>query len=316
MSSKRKHYDAVYYATELDELTKIMNHVPKLRADREGWDIEGDWTDTGTIYFVDAVYQPYFTRFIDFDCRSIKVVNYGRPAVRLSFFREHKFWVLKNKDLPRDEKIARIQLYLNDLGNKTDRLLSKLHKLSGSELTKAKADIALWQSEQTAWKELMQNVDRIEMAISNYERVHKYVTLNYKFMLNEEGDFANAQEHMLNPQKDRSGTINQPRFNVIFVDTDHIRRDHPYQHKQIDKYLNRFGLKSQAGLYTLYARFTSEGDDIASFEASVTTTNSEQTTAVSKKTASFNQPEIEEKRPSSRKRNKPMSTPLFDDAGE
>ena len=62
----------------------------------------------------------------------------------------------------------------------------------------------------------MAHVDTIEMAISNYERVHKYVTLNYKFILNEEGDFANEQEHMLNPQKDRTGTINQPRYQYYF----------------------------------------------------------------------------------------------------
>lgn len=299
---KRKRYDTAYYALILQDLTLIMNQVPKLRVDRDNWDIEGDWADTGTIHFVDAGYQPYFTRFTDFDCRSIKIVNYGRPAVRMTFFKEHKFWVLKDRDLPRDEKVARIQLYLNDLGAKTDRALSKLHKLSGSELTQAKADIALWQSEQTAWNDLMANVDMIEMAISNYERVHKYVTLNYKFILNEEGDFANAQEHMLNPQKDRLGTINQPRYNIIFVDTDHIRRDHPYQSKQIDKYLGGFGLKSQAGLYTLYARIRPELDSIASFEAS----------------SSALEPQliIEPVSAEQRKRSKPKPTPLFDQSAE
>lgn len=314
--AKRKRYDAVYYATELNELTKIMNQVPKLRADREGWDIEGDWADTGTIFFVDSIYQPYFTRFIDFDCRSIKIVNYGRPAVRMSFFKEHKFWVLKNKDLPKDEKIARIQLYLNDLGNKIDRQFSKLHKLTGSQLTQAKADIALWQSELTAWNEIMNNADFIEMAISNYERVHKYVTLNYKFILNEEGDFANAQEHMLNPQKDRTGTINQPRYNIIFVDTNHIRRDHPYQSKQIDKYLGGFGLKSQAGLYTLYARLRPEGDSIASFEALGTITNVERTEERLKDGDGINPLPIENTPPSSRKRQKPKPMPLFDESKE
>ncbi|SFF28696.1 hypothetical protein [Spirosoma endophyticum] len=299
---KRKHYDAAYYALMLQDLTQIMNQVPKLRADRDSWDIEGDWADTGTIHFVDAAYQPYFTRFTDFDCRSIKIVNYGRPAVRMSFFKEHKFWVIKDKDLPRDEKIARIQLYLNDLGSKEDRMRSKLHKLSGSELTQAKANIALWQSEQTAWKELMAHVDTIEMAISNYERVHKYVTLNYKFILNEEGDFANEQEHMLNPQKDRTGTINQPRYNIIFIDTDHIRRDHPYQSKQIDKYLGGFGLKSQAGLYTLYARIRPELDSIASFETSTSTLNG--------------QPIIEPLSAVSRRRTKPKPAPLFDQSSE
>ena len=300
--AKRKRYDAAYYALMLQDLTDIMNQVPKLRADRDGWDIEGNWADTGTIHFVEAVYQPYFTRFTDFDCRSIKIVNYGRPAVRMSFFKEHKFWVLKDKDLPRDEKIARIQLYLNDLGAKTDRMLSKLHKLTGSELTQAKADIALWQSEQTAWQDLIAHVDMIEMAISNYDRIHKYVTLNYKFILNEEGDFANAQEHLLNPQKDRLGTINQPRYNIIFVDTDHIRRDHPYQSKQIDKYLGGFGLKSQAGLYTLYARIRPELDSIALFEASTPKLDA--------------QPIIEPISTISRRRSTPKPTPLFDQSAE
>lgn len=322
-NSRRKHYDAPFYATMLAELTRMMDQVPKLRADRDKWDIEGDWGDTGTIYFVDALYQPYFTRFTDFDCRSIKIVNYGRPAVRMSFFKEHKFWVLKDKDLPRDEKIARIQLYLDDLGAKTDKLWSKLPKLTGSDRTQAKADIALWQTEQKAWQELLAKVDSLEMAISNYERVHKYVTLNYKFMLNEEGEFANAQEHMLNPQKDRSGTINQPRYNIIFVDTDHILRDHPYQSKQIDKYLGRFGLKSQAGRYTLYARLRPDLDSLAAFEASAPLPNlpslvdppntiyEQQAELASQRNRNVpDQPEIEENRPSSRRR--PKSTPLFD----
>ena len=55
--AKRIKYEPQIYADLLANLTQLMVEVPKLRPNRDEWDIEGDWAATGTIHFVDAVHH-------------------------------------------------------------------------------------------------------------------------------------------------------------------------------------------------------------------------------------------------------------------
>jgi hypothetical protein len=79
------------------------------------------------------------------------------------------------------------------------------------------------------------------------------VTLNNKYRL-PLGDYTNEQEHLLNHQRDRQGQLTQPCYNLIFVDTKEILREHPYQNREVENYLATFPLQAGMGKHTLYAR--------------------------------------------------------------
>ena len=262
--TKRKHYDQLTYAPLLDQLTHLMEEVPKLLPNRQAWDIEGDWAATGTIYFVDTVHQPLFETIRHFDCRTIKLINMDRPAVRITFYKKHRYWLLKDKDLPIDQKVEQIQAYINDLTSKAHVLENKLDKLIPQKRAEAKEQIGMYWEQLTTWREIMANPGHYEMAVSNYSRQHVYVTVNYKYKL-PNGEFANEQEHLLNTQRDRLANITQVRYNILFVDTNEILREHPYQNREVEGYLNNFPLKTQAGRQTIYARPRTETDALKSF---------------------------------------------------
>ncbi|GAB3562562.1 hypothetical protein GCM10027578_04940 [Spirosoma luteolum] len=252
-SRKRKTYEPAKYARLLGELTKLMNVVNKLQPDRNTWDIEGDWNGTGVIYFVDSRDQSLFADYAHFDCRSIKLVNFGQPATRLTFFKKHKYILLKNNDLSRDDKVVRITNYVNELIVKRAIRLDNVEKLTGSALSDERGTIGMMEQEIKTWQEILRNVDQYDFAVSNYRRDYQYVTLNYKYRVTEE-QYANTQEHLLNPQRDNQGMITQQRYNIIFVELRDINREHPHQHKEIENFLNNFTVFTQTGKQQLYAR--------------------------------------------------------------
>ncbi|GAB3220387.1 hypothetical protein [Spirosoma arcticum] len=248
--AKRKHYDSQTYTRLLDELTQRMDEVPKLKPNRDAWDIEGDWAATGVIHFVDAAHQPLFEPIQHFDCRTIKLVNLHRPAVRITFYRKHRYWLLKDKDLPMAEKMAQIQTYLDELTVKAQQVRAQLTTTTSPQL-------ALYQQQIAVWNQILANPQYYEMALSNYSRQHFYVTINYKYRL-PSGNYANEQEHLLNTQRDRLGNITQVRSNIVFVDPLEILREHPYQNREVEAYLNGFPIQSPLGRHTLYARMRAE----------------------------------------------------------
>lgn len=262
--AKRKHYDPQAYARLLADLTQLMEEVPKLRPDRNAWDIEGDWAATGTIYFVDRIHQPLFDPIRHFDCRTIKLVNLDRPAVRITFYRKHRYWLLKDKDLPIHQKMEQIQVTIQDLMTKAQTLEDKLQKMVPQKQAEAKGQIDSLGQQVNAWREIMTNPAQYEIALSNYSRQHFYVTINYKYRL-PSGDFANEQEHLLNTQRDRAGNITQVRYNIVFIDPLDILRDHPYQNREVEGYLANFPIQSEAGRQTLYARRRPDTDALDSF---------------------------------------------------
>jgi len=262
--AKRKRYDPATYANLLANLTQLMEEVPKLRPDRDAWDIEGDWATTGTIHFVDVQHQHLFEIIRDFDCRTIKLVNMDRPAVRITFYRKHRYWILKDKDLPLDDKVTQIQTYINDLEMKCQILEGKLGGMPPSKQTETKGQIGKYRQQTAVWREILTNATQYEVVVSNYSRQHFYVTVNYKYRL-PTGEFANEQEHLLNTQRDRLGNITQVRYNILFVDTTEILRDHPYQNREIEGYLNGFSVQSEAGKHTIYARLRAENEVLGLF---------------------------------------------------
>lgn len=266
IKTKRERYDPEIYNRLTTEFLQTIQTTPHLKPSRDEWDIEGDWNKTGTMHFIDKVHQARFEPFHDFDCRTIKLVNYGQPAVRITFYPVHKYWLIKAKDLSPDERAGRVEDYVNQLVVNIEIELGRLSRMNAIKRTEALGKVATMQDELTIWSQIQDNPDEYEVAVSNYHRDHIYTNINWKYFVGD-FDYSNTQMHLLNPQRDRQGNISQVRHNVVFIDTVEILRDHPYQHKTVELYLNRFTSKSSFNRDHLYVRLRPETDDVATFEA-------------------------------------------------
>jgi hypothetical protein len=132
------------------------------------------------------------------------------------------------------------------------------------KMVEEKGQVGFYWEQINVWREILASPEKYEIAISNYSRQHFYITINYKYTL-PSGDFANEQEHLLNTQRDRLGNITQVRYNIVFIDPVEILRDHPYQNREVEGYLNNFPIKSEAGRQTIYARTRPEANPSNSF---------------------------------------------------
>lgn len=262
--AKRKKYAPDVYANLLQQLTSLMEEVPKLKPDRDAWDIEGEWSSTGVIYFVDAAYQSLFESIRDFDCRTIKLVNLDRPAARVTFYRKHRYKLLKDKDILPEDKATQIQSFITDARERVSSLEKSLSLISANRIVEIKKAINDLAQKLALWQDILNNLEQYELTLSNYSRHRMYVTVNYKYKL-PSGEYANEQEHLLNTQRDRVGNMTQVRYNILFIDTADILREHPYQNREIENYLQGFPLQTQCGELTMYARLKPEVPIIQSF---------------------------------------------------
>ena len=276
-TSNRLYYDRQTYARLLTELTKTMETVPHLMPSRDDWDIEGDWTTAGHVHFIDSRHMEAFANHAGFDCRSIKLINYDKPAIRLNFYKKHAYWLLKGDKLTTDEKMGRVTDYVNQLTIQIEITTQKLPKLRGTVLSNARGQLARMQQQIRDWQDILDNLNSHEIVISNYKRESFYTFVNFKYRL-ETGDLANLPINLLTTQHDRRGNVTKEKHNIIFVDTEQIGREHPYQNKEIDQYLASFPLQSEFNRDHIYARhlvetpFPPTQTSIQSLEASVLNT--------------------------------------------
>lgn len=252
------------YEYLLTKLIEEIGNTPKIEPDREQWDIEGNWQDCGDISFIDSRYMPSFALWRDFACKTIKLINYGKAAVRMSFFSKHKYWLKKPHDLTNEERI-------DYLGEHISSLYASIHKLqefdnSTSPFTRAETSqrIDTMRQEIDQWRLIQQQPANYDLSISTYQRGYAYLYINYKFVL-PNGDYDNEQEHLLHHTRDRLGNVTKQKQNIVFVDIAEINRVHPQQNKEIENYLKKFSIKSSFGPKWLYARPRIETDGQASF---------------------------------------------------
>lgn len=252
------------YEYLLTKLTEEIGNTPKTEPDREQWDIEGNWQDCGDISFVDSQYMSSFALWRDFACKTIKLINYGKPAVRMSFFSKHKYWLKKPHDLTNEERTD----YLNEHISSLYASIRRLQELdtSPSPLTRVETSqqINAMRQEVEQWQHIQQQPANYDLSVSTYQRGYAYLYINYKFML-PNGDYDNEQEHLLHHTRDRIGNVTKRKQNIVFVDIGEINRVHPQQNKEIENYLKKFSIKSSFGPKWLYARPRVETDEQASF---------------------------------------------------
>ncbi len=268
------------YAQKVAELEQLINDCSKLTPDRTRWDLDGSWEGV-TVHFVDAQQRAKFELWRDFDCKTIKLVNYDTPAVRIAFFAKHKYWVLKDEDIIEDEKRQRLIQLIDSIELRKARLESELHHsnppaltLFGNEdTTDRKIGVSATRinqlldeltEEKKGWYTILNNLSSYELAFSTYRRGYTYLYIHWKYKL-PNGEYDRANEHLLNNKRDKLGTITQPKQNIVFVDTEEIFRPHPFQNKEVELFLKKFPIRSSQAVPDVYARKRPDSDSLEQF---------------------------------------------------
>lgn len=277
MKKKLKSSD---YAHRLAQFEQAIEDCPKLTPDRTRWDLDGSWEGV-TIHFVDVREKAIFMPWRDFDCKTIKLVNFDTPAVRVAFFPKHKYWVLKDADLTPEDKSQRLLQLIDSIDLRKARLEDNLVHSQSPPLTlfgreensghdkvsaaRAKQLIDELNEEKKAWLTVLDDLNSYELAFSTYRRGYTYLYIHWKFKLpNDEYDRAN--DHLLNNKRDKLGNITLVKQNIVFVDTEEIFRPHPYQNKEVELFLKRFTLRSSQAVPDVYARRRPDIDNLEQFK--------------------------------------------------
>lgn len=193
-------------------------------------------------YFVPAqhmgFYEPYYRPGQPF--KNFKLVNYGRPAISLSFFFKHKYTI--KRDVALQEVLRHLKEHRDALLNKS--LLSVLGLGEQREL----------QQTDELLRQVREDPDAYQYCLSNYHHYYKYWYCSYRFF-EDEAKTQNASyiEHLLKHTQRVEGQVHQ-RLNVIFVDPYYITRPVPQDNKLIDRELETYPQRIRQGVITLYVK--------------------------------------------------------------
>lgn len=215
-------------AIELEPLTHEVKNVPD--------DASLEW------YYIPMQYMKEFKPFYrpGKPLKNLKLVNYDKPAVSLSFFSKHKY------SIQRDVAPADVELHLRNYRDELlDRsLVQQLNSVQNQELR---------QVDQIL-RAVRDNPEAYQACFSNYYHRYYYWYCTYRYF----DDLASqktstSSEHLLK-HTERPGHEVHQRINIIFVDMEHIKKPMANDHKQIDRELATFPIQLRQGITTLYLR--------------------------------------------------------------
>ncbi|KAB7726711.1 hypothetical protein F5984_23615 [Rudanella paleaurantiibacter] len=217
--------------TQHVELTPIVNQISALPIDDEleYYFIPMDYMKEYSPYYRPG--QPY---------KNLKLINFNRPAISLSFFSKHKYSIVKNP--PKDEVLLHLKNYRDELLNYS--LFEQLSRSKQQEL----------QRVDELYRSLRNNPGGYEACLSNYHHYYKYWYCACRYFedatLTKTGTLS---EHMLKHTGKAKGQINE-RLNIIFIDPKYITRPVPYDNKLVDRELANYPTRLKLGTMTLYIR--------------------------------------------------------------
>jgi hypothetical protein len=187
------------------------------------------------IIFIEKEFMPLFAPMADDDIRSCKIVNFEKPAVELSFFTKHKYYLKKKVNLAYIRDYLGMQL--NELIEKKDEIILLIPlemEKENRELLKEQLDSYIRQIEEL--KNIIDNLEQYDFAISNYEMGYLYTELSYKYQT-ANGNYDNENSHII-----KSNELEE-RINVIFIDEQAIQKPIANQQKKVDAYLATFPIQ-------------------------------------------------------------------------
>lgn len=237
----RKLYDPQEYKQRSLELAQTLHKCDRLELSDPVYQRFGQPGELVDIAYLDHRHMSAFAELADFDCRHIKLVNFGRAAIQLSFFQKHKYFIDKKPKRPEVE--GALNAHLETLVEQHDE----------SDSTEAKQHLS---SQITKYRTVLKRLDAYQFAFSNYSRYYTYDYVMYRYFVQKTQfraiDSANA--HLIKHTTNRDGQITVERTNVIFVDAEALRKRHSYDNKRAESFLAGFTEAIDCGKYDLYIR--------------------------------------------------------------
>ncbi len=228
--------DTALYRQKETALHQLVKSLAHLTLDVQKHNVNEIPTDL-TIVFIDKEAMPLFAPMADDDIRTCKIVNYAKPAVELSFFIKHKYYIKKNANP------TFLQWFLQEQLTERKEQVTQLAK---EILTQPKTEHHLldtlmdllkdYQKEIDGIQDIIDNLDQYEVAISNYEMGYSYTELSYKYQ-NPQGKYSNENSHIIKDRNSKECT------NVIFIDKEAIEKPVANQQKKADSFLASFPIR-------------------------------------------------------------------------
>jgi hypothetical protein len=193
-------------------------------------------------YFVPKEYMNEFRPFHrpGKPFKNLKLINFGRPAISLSFFSKHKYVV--ERQTVHADVLLHVKNYRDELLNR-----SLFQELSSSQQKQLKETDELLRT-------LRENPDAYQSCFSNYHHYYRYWYCTFRYFEDDyQSKTGTSSEHMLKHTERIKGQVHE-RLNIIFIDSKYITQPIPYDNKRVDKELETFPIQLRQGITTLYLR--------------------------------------------------------------
>lgn len=188
-------------------------------------------------------FEPYYRPGAPF--KNLKLINYDRPAISLTFFSKHKYTI--DRDVAPTDAQAILLAQRDELMNRS--FLGQLSPALEAELRHL----------DTLLRSMRVHPDQFQFAISNYHHYYRYWYCSFRFFEDAEKiKTGSHNEHMLKHTESHDRRTGEPilseRLNIIFIDPRYITRPVAYDNKQIDLELDTYPNRVKFGKATLYVK--------------------------------------------------------------
>ena len=172
--------------------------------------------------------------------KNLKLVNFDKPAISLSFYSKHKYSI--QRDAPQADVELHLRNYRNELLDRS--LVQQLNNVEHQELKQVDQLLRTIRDQPGTY----------QACFSNYYHYYYYWYCTYRYY----DDLANqktstSSEHLLK-HTERPGHEVHQRLNIIFIDMEQIVKPVANDHKQIDRELDTYPIQLRQGITTLYLR--------------------------------------------------------------
>jgi hypothetical protein len=226
---------------KLPDLQKLLRSLPKVTLDPNHHEVS-PIPNAVKISFIDAKYMRLFEPFAELNARTLKLVNYNKAAINLTFFEKHKYKV--NKE-PEPEDIT------NQLEKKLEELKSNYGQVE--LFTDAYTITARGQQQQqiVEIQQVLNEFHNYRFAVSNYFRNYTYWYITWRWE-NPDSTLGHGNDHLLKNETDYNNNVTILKQNVIFVDMKRISDHTPYQSKKVEKFLSSFEKRIEIGTIDVF----------------------------------------------------------------
>jgi len=220
----RKFYDSDEYHEKTRQLEEILfSQATRLTLPADEFNIQGKADEPQE--FISKREMSLFAPLADFDCRTIKLVNYGRPAISLAYFTKHKYYV--DKKLHPDQIRAILFQQIQDARA----------SYNSEDVAEELKETLLQQIDH--YQDVYNHMERYQFALSNYYRFYRYSYVSFRYV--QHGLIKSANSHLIKHTIDKdSGEILIERTNIIFVDEIALVKQATYANKEVVDFLNTF----------------------------------------------------------------------------